>query len=172
MSVYGTAQCEMNDIERLAWAIEMAGLGDRVEVYPQGNGIYRKYSGQPRCEGGYIRGKDAHLVIHGGLDNSGKYSTNPNVGGSGDTAFIVQPDGSVRVEIDTNWNNAPLNWELIQNYYQLRDPMKRAKAMGCRIELTVDQETGKITGKMIQERPTASRTPVRRTVSRPKAVRT
>lgn len=171
MSVYGTAQCEMTDMERLAWAIEQAGLGDRVEVYPQGNGVFRKYSGSERCAGGQVRGKNAHVVIHGGLDNSGRYSSNPNVGGCGDTAFIIQADGSVKVEIDTNWHNAKLNWELIQNYYQLREPMKRAKAMGCRIELTVDPETGKMTGKMIQDRPTASRTPVRRAVQRPKATR-
>lgn len=173
MSVYGQATCEMNDLDRLKSAIERAGVGDKVEVYPEGNGVYRKYSGLERCATGSIRGKNAHLVIHGGLDTSGKYDrTNPHIGGCGDTAFILQDDGTVRVEIDKNWHNAGMNWELVQNYYQFIGAEKRAKAMGCRIDLHVDQDTGKLTGKIVQERPTASRTAQRRATVRPRTVRT
>jgi len=172
MSIYGKATCQMTDLERLQEAIGMAGLGDRVKVYPNGDGVYRKFSGKVGCAGGYVRGRDAHLVIHGGLDNSGRYRDVPEgVGGTGDTAFILEPDGSVRVELDVNWYNAKTNWELVQNWYAAIGIQKRAKAAGQIIDLTVDEKTGKITGRVIQERPTASRTKSRRVTSRPQAAR-
>lgn len=163
MSVYGTVQCEISDLERLAEACKRAGLGDRVVVYPDGTGVFRKYSGHPRCEGGVERGRNAHLVIHGGLDTSGNYITsNHEIGGTGDTAFVFNEDGSVTVELDVNWFNAKANWELIQNYYAIIGAERRAAERGMTIKLEVDPETGKIVGQVIQARPTASRTTAKR----------
>jgi hypothetical protein len=163
----------MTDLDRLQAAIERAVPGAVVGVYPEGTGVYRKYSGEELCATGSIRGDDAHLVIHGGLDTSGLYRRgNPKIGGCGDTAFILKDDGGVEVKIDTNWHNATVNWELIQNYYQFIGAEKRAKSLGCSIEVQVDEKTGKITGKIVQDRPTASRTATRRATVRPRVVRT
>jgi hypothetical protein len=162
----------MSDLARLLEAIERAGLGDQTEVYPQGNGVYRKYSGEEGCATGSIRGDDADLVIHGGLDTSGEYRRdNPKIGGCGDTAFVVGADGTVEAKLDTNWHNAQANWQLIQNYYQFIPAERRARAMGCSIELHIDEKTGNMTGKIVQDRPTASRVATRRATVRPRAVR-
>lgn len=172
MSVYGRATCEMTDLARLQEAIERAGLGAGVKVYPNGDGVYRKYNGQVGCAGGPVRGRDAHVVIHGGLDNSGMYMRGrPDVGGCGDTAFILESDGTVRAEIDTNHNNAPVNWELIQNYYAAIGIERKARAGGVNLTLTVDKETGKMVGRVIQDRPQARRIQNRRAVQRPQARR-
>jgi hypothetical protein len=146
MSVYGSVVVEMTDLDRLAEAIGLAGLGHMVERYPNGDGIYRKYSGLARCEGGSIRGSDAVLVIHGGLDTSGLYKRGTTVGGSGDTAFVLV-DGKLEARIDINWHNAPQNWELIKNWYAAIGVMRRAKRMGIELELSVDKATGKIAGR-------------------------
>ena len=158
MSVYGKVKCKMNNLERLQRAIELAelGAGVRVSVYPERNGVYRKYSGMRFCESGQVRGRNAAIVIHGGLDTSGLYSSS-GVGGSGDTAFVVNPDGSITAELDINWHNGAANWNLIQNLYAALELEAKAPAMGCTFKMEIDRETGKVTGQFTQVRPVASR---------------
>lgn len=171
MSEYGTAHSEMNDIERLYKACVLAGLGDRAKLYPEGNGIYRMFSGKSFCEGGKVRGKNAHLVIHGGLDTSGYYTTVENAGGSGDTAFVLMPDGSIEIKQDIKWHNARANLEIIKNFYQIVPALEKYAAAGIRVDLTVDPVSGKITGRVLTDRPVSARGDVRGTSARPTSVR-
>jgi len=165
MSKYGKTKTTMKDVDRLREAIERTGITEAVYrgrritigVYPDGNGVYKKWAGDQ------IRGKDAVLVVHGGLDSRGFFC--------GDTAFVREPDGTLRAEIDTAHGNAPAIWEMIKNLYALIPHERAAKAAGYNVQIDIDPETGKVSGRYIQTRPTASRTQAPKATVRPAANR-
>lgn len=168
MSVYGVVETEMSDVDRLQQAIEMAELGDKVETirYGEGDGVYRKWSYLSHT-GGQVRGRDASIVIHGGLDTQHKLC--------GDTAFVLLEDGSIRAELDLAHGDAEVNWKKIQGFYAFIGAQQRAERAGLALSYEV-QEDGTITGQVRHPQGAVRAAPSRTagrpgTVARPTPVR-
>lgn len=167
MSIYAKVKTEFRDLETLVAAIEAAGLGAQVKVYPEQNGVYRKWQGPKNKtrhdnRDGDIRGTNASLVIHGGLDTWSPPaglsnferetmrcpSTDGLRGGPGwycgDTAFVYDPETKTYVaEIDEAHGNASLNWSLVKDNYAAIMVQKVAAARGLRCERETNAQ-GKI----------------------------
>lgn len=140
MSIYETVETAFTDLDMLVEAIEAAGLGDQVKVYEHEDGVYRKWAfGNSRNKAnntGQIRGKDAAVVIHGGLDSTGWVC--------GDTAFVRDPEtGRYDSHIDVAHGNAPENWRLIKDNYAALMVEKTAAKNGLRCERSTNEQ-GKI----------------------------
>lgn len=137
MSVYGTVQTEIDDMALLCAVLDELGL---EYVYdPNGQLAYHKWH-RPK----QARGRDATLVIgrlNGGLDTTPRRYC-------GDTAFVQEPDGSFRAEIDIAHGNAPQNWQSIQNLYALKKA-EQGLPYGFSLDYSLDRATGHITGEII-----------------------
>jgi hypothetical protein len=133
MSVYKTVQTQIEDMELLRQVLDELRL---EYVYDkQGNLSYHKWKRPHQA-----RGKDATIVIgrlNGGLDTTPRRFC-------GDTAFCVNEDGTVRVELDIAHGNAPRNWQRIQNTYALRN-LERKLPRGYVIE---SADTDPISGEI------------------------
>lgn len=156
MSIYEELATEFNDLDMLVEAIEQAGL--TCTVYPQNDGVYRKWAGSTNHEthtneGGRVRGRDAAVVIHGGLDTwepAGKYgsaqapTTDGMRGGPGwycgDTAFVRQADGRYEAKADIAHGNAGLNWTKVKDNYAALMVEKVAQANGLPCERTTNAQ--------------------------------
>jgi hypothetical protein len=137
MSIYGTVQTEIKDIELLCRVLDELKL-DYVHD-PNGQLDYHMWN-RPKS----TRGRDATVVIgrlNGGLDTTkARYC--------GDTAFVQEADGSFRAEIDIAHNNAPANWQAVQNLYAVK-LAEEALPRGFDLKYTLDRETGHISGQVI-----------------------
>jgi hypothetical protein len=126
MSTYTEVQTEFKSIEDLQAALAECGL--EYQVYPECDGIYRKWSrrGTGKNEYGSVRGRDAALVIHGGIDTTPRRYC-------GDTAFVWEGD-TLRAKRDIAHGNAPQNWERIKNEYAYAGLSRQARRAGLRLE--------------------------------------
>lgn len=166
MSVYGKVKTQMQvkHLDVLAEACDRLGLAYRVGE----NQHYHKwipYTDYRRGKRGRLRGKDAVLVIEN-LDTIRHYC--------GETAFVPEADGSLRCEIDINHNNAPRNWQRLQNEYAAILVERKAARQGLKV-VREETESGGLKLKLVPiggaTRTTAQRSVSRPTASRPKAVR-
>lgn len=143
MSVYSEVETEFTDLNLLQAALEQAGLADRVKVYGNADGIYRKWSSSGDPFKGQVRGKDASLVVHGGLDS--KYDC------CGDTAFVLDSEtGRYRALIDVAHGNAQANWVAVKDNYAAAMVEKVAKQHGLRYERTTNAQ-GKTVIRVYQQ---------------------
>ena len=129
MSIYTEVQTEIKDIDLLMQAIEMANLSHLTLRYPEQNGEYRKWTGTDhQNRSGRLRGKDAAVVIHGGLDTT-RYRY------CGDTAFVWDPASkSYQARLDIAHGNAKSNWQAIQNGYAILAAERLALQRGFRVQ--------------------------------------
>lgn len=137
MSVYGTVQTDIQDMQLLCAVLDELGL--QYEFDPNGQLSYHKWKTP-----GQARGRDATLVIgklNGGLDTTPRRYC-------GDTAFVRNGDGSFRAEIDVAHGNAKVNWQSIQNLYAAK-MAERALPRGFRMDYSLDRATGHVTGRVI-----------------------
>lgn len=137
MSVYGTVQTEINDMDLLCQILDELGL--QYEYDPNGKLAYHKWKQPKRA-----RGRNATLVIgklNGGLDTTPRRYC-------GDTAFVRNDDGTFRAEIDIAHGNAPVNWQSIQNLYAAK-LAERGLPRGFKMDYTLDRSTGHVTGRII-----------------------
>lgn len=164
MSVYGEVVSNMTDLDLLEEACRRAGFSHQIEVYESKNGHYHRWAyWDDSNKTGSVWGRDASLVIHGGLDT--QYHA------CGDTAFVMGRDGKFTAKIDVAHGDAKIKWELIQNWYAMLGAERRARARGATVQFDVDEKTGKITGQVIQGRGVPSRSPVRQPSARPSRAR-
>lgn len=137
MSVYGTVQVEIADMQLLCAVLDELGLA--YEYDPAGQLAYHKWN-MP----GKVRGRNATVVIgklNGGLDTTPRRYC-------GDTAFVQNADGTYRAEIDIAHGNAPANWQSIQNLYALK-MAEQGLPRGFTMDYSLDRATGHITGEII-----------------------
>jgi hypothetical protein len=129
MSVYTEVQTEIKDLDLLMAAIEMAGLTGLTDRYANEDGKYRKWTRyNARNETGLLRGSDAAVVIHGGLDTTPRRYC-------GDTAFVWDADAQCyKAKLDIAHGNAKANWDKIQNGYAILAAERLALQRGFRVQ--------------------------------------
>lgn len=149
MSVYGQVQTQCSRIDVLEKACQRVGLPYRV-----GQSLdYHKWV--PRRQylagkRGRKRGTGAILVIEN-LDTTPAWFC-------GETAFVPEPDGTLRAEIDIAHGNAKENWAKLQNEYACILVEEQAARQGMRVEREQTPD-GKIKLRLI---PTSNRLPAAR----------
>lgn len=138
MSIYEKVATAFTDLDMLLEAIDQAGLSKYATVYPENNGVYRKWVYKDsRNITGKVRGRDAAIVFHGGLD-----LTPMNY--CGDTALVLDREtGRYRAEVDVAHGDARANWGLIKDNYAALMVEKTAAKNGLRCERSTNEQ-GKI----------------------------
>lgn len=149
MSTYTEIVTEFKSVEDLQAALAKCGL--EYEVYPESDGVYHKWArrGGDKNMMGAVRGSDAALVVHGGIDTTARRFC-------GDTAFVWEGD-TLRAKRDIAHGNAPENWTNIVNNYALVGVERQAAKYGMEVE-QVQAADGKITLRLYKR----SRSVVRR----------
>lgn len=131
MSVYTESQTQINDLDTLCSALDAVGMP--YTRYDASDGIYRKWArhGGHKNEEGRVRGEDACLVIHGGLDRTSRRFC-------GDTAFVWE-DGSLQAKLDVTHGDSAQNWDAVQAEYTAQKMESLAKTRGYRTERTTNE---------------------------------
>lgn len=150
MSLYQTVATEFTHVQDLIAACDAAGVPFRH--YPEQDGVYRKWTnrGGDKNYMGHVRGSDAELVIHGGLDSTARRYC-------GDTAFVRDAQGKLQAMIDVAHGNAPARWRTIQNEYAYQGVTRQAKKQGLRVQRLDDAPGGSLRCRLIVPERSASR---------------